>query len=209
MKKLLLLLALNSIYVCSYAQSAFGVKAGVNLATMSLDMDDFGDQVDKTLTPVISASLLGHIELSYAANLTIELGLVQTGAKIKAEDDFLKETINNIRFSPGIAFNVSDQFLIGFSPYVAYAMNGKYEEKADGVTTSETIKGSDFDDEMKVDYGLNCNLNFISNSGFLVSAGYSLGIKDFNAYYNEEYNDNLDPLRNSGIMISIGYLFGY
>ena len=51
----------------------------------------------------------------------------------KAEDDFLKETINNIRFP--IAFNVSDQFLIGFSPYVAYAMNGKYEEKADGVTT--------------------------------------------------------------------------
>ena len=52
---------------------------------------------------------------------------------------------------------------------------------------------------------MNINLNYLIDDAFLISVGYSLGLKDYNAEFNDEY---LDPLTNSGIMISIGYLFG-
>ena len=55
---------------------------------------------------------------------------------------------------------------------------------------------------------MNINLNYLIDDAFLISAGYSLGLKDYNAEFNDEYNADLDPLTNSGIMISIGYLFG-
>ena len=204
MKKLLLLLTMSTIFLFSSAQNSFGIKAGVNLATMSLDEDDFTDGIDKALHPVITVSVLGQIELSYTANLTLELGLVQTGIKTSDDDDnYSSLTYNNVRFSPGIAFNASDEFSIGFGPYLSYLLNGKMKYHYDGDTDSETISADDIDDEMKLDYGLNVNFNYLINDAFLISTGYSLGLKDYNA----EYDDG-DRLTNSGIMISIGYLFG-
>ena len=104
MKKLLLLFTMSCICFYSYGQSAFGIKAGVNLASESVDLDDL--EADKAIHPLITASILGHIELSYSANLTLELGLVQTGVKLVPSDNDIdasyKSILNNIRFSPGI-----------------------------------------------------------------------------------------------------------
>lgn len=130
MKKLLLLLALSSIYVCGFAQSSFGIKTGVNLASMSLDAEDnLGQGWDKAIHPVLSASVLGKIELSYTTNLMLELGLVQRGARFKAEESGLEgeisQTANQILFSPQIAFNASDEFLISIGPYIGHASKVK------------------------------------------------------------------------------------
>tara|TARA_Y100000385_G_C12937575_1_gene569538 strand:+ start:245 stop:892 length:648 start_codon:yes stop_codon:yes gene_type:complete len=214
MKKLFLLLAMSSICICSSAQNAFGIKAGVNLASMSFDVDDeFGSDWNKDIHPLLTASILGKIELSYTANLTLELGLAQRGFKVSYDEDGQEAdasvTINQIQFSPGIAFNASDEFSIGFAPYIGYAtqQQSKVSFDPDPFDESDTDT-SDLDDESKLDYGLNVNLNYLIDDSFLISAGYSLGLKDYNAHNNEEYDLDLDPLTNSGIMISIGYLFG-
>lgn len=207
MKKLLLLFTMSAISICSFAQATFGIKSGVNLASMSYDAPS---GTDRALHPLLTNSFVSHIELSYSANLTLELGLVQTGSKLIDEEnsDFISETYNNVRFSPGIAFNASDEFSIGVSPYISYLLSGTYKIELDGETDTETLTGDDFDDEQKLDYGLNINLNYLIDDAFLISAGYSLGLKDYNAHDNEEYDLDLDPLTNSGIMISIGYFFG-
>ena len=204
MKKLLLLFTIGTISICSFAQATFGIKSGVNLASMSFDYSD--DYYEAALHPLLTSSLVSNIELSYSTNLTLELGLVQTGAKEVNEDDsddFDSFTWNNIRFSPGIAFNASDEFSIGIGPYISYFLSGKYKSGYDGDVDSESIDADDIADEDKVDYGLNLNLNYLIDDTFLISAGYSLGLKDYNADY-----DDSDPLRNSGIMISVGYFFG-
>lgn len=209
MKKLVLLFTISTISICSFAQATFGIKSGVNLASMSLDLDDSG--VEFGLHPVLSASLVSHIELSYSTNLTLELGLVQTGYKLVEKEDsdnWYSETMNNIRFSPGIAFNASDEFSIGISPYISYLLSGSGKSEYEGESESDTYQADDYDDEFKLDYGLNVNLNYLIDDTFLISAGYSLGLKDYNAEFNDEYDADLDPLKNSGIMISVGYFFG-
>jgi len=209
MKKTLLILAISFFTICVSAQTAFGIKAGVNSASMSVDAEDtFGDGWSKAIHPLITASFLTQIELSYRTNLTMELGLVQKGFKIKisegGNDGEVSMTFNQIQFSPGIAFNASDEFSIGLGPYIGYAAKYKLKAKItidgdnDTITDTDT---ADFDDEEKLDYGVNVDLNYVSYNGLLLSAGYSLGLKDYN-------NDSdSDVYTNSGIMISIGYLF--
>ena len=133
---------------------------------------------------------------------------MQKGFKIKisegGNDGEVSMTFNQIQFSPGIAFNASDEFSIGLGPYIGYAAKYKVKSKitidGDNDTSTDT---DDFDDEEKLDYGVNVDLNYVSYNGLLLSAGYSLGLKDYNAEY-----DDADKLTHSGIMISIGYLFG-
>jgi len=211
MKKTLLILAISFFTICVSAQTAFGIKAGVNLATMNFDIEEefLGEYWDRDIHPILTASVLGQIELSYSTNLTLELGLVQRGLKVSFEEgnnsSSIEQRFNQIQFSPGIAFKVLDEFSFGFGPYIGYASKAKIklEVTIDGDTISSE-EDYDLEDEEKLDYGLNANLNYLINNVCLISAGYSLGLKD----YNEQYDDSsLDPLKNRGVMLSVGYLF--
>lgn len=208
MKKLLLLLAMSCICFYSNGQSSFGIKAGVNLASMSGLEDDLDDGFDAAIHPLVAASIVGKIELSYSANLLLELGLVQRGARFTIDDSGaegdLSLTFNQIQFSPSIAFNVSDEFSIGFGPYIGHAteFTTKGSVSYDGDTESYE-EDNDFEKENEIDYGVNVSFNYLIDDSFLISAGYSKGLMD----YNSEY-EGADVSNNSGIMISVGYFFG-
>ena len=167
MKKTLLILAISFFTICVSAQTAFGIKAGVNLASMSYDAEDMmGPGWSKAVHPLITASFLTQIGLSSRTNLTLELGLVQKGAKDSFEEGNQsgrwQNRVNQIEFSPGIAFKASEEFSFGFGPYIGYASNSivKFEVTIDG-DTSSSEEDYDLEDEQKLDYGLNANLNYL------------------------------------------------
>ena len=207
MKKLFLLLSMSCICFYSNGQNAFGIKAGVNLASMSGLEDDLDDGFDASIHPLVAASIVGKIELSYSANLLLELGLVQRGAKFTIDEQGVEGdislTFNQIQFSPGVSFNVSDEFSIAFGPYLGYAseFSTKASVSYDGETESSEDTG-EFDKENEIDYGVNVSFNYLIDDSFLISAGYSKGLMD----YNSEYED-ADVSNNGGIMISVGYFF--
>ena len=205
MKKGLLLALMCVVFVSSSAQNAIGIKAGVNLASMTEDIEgEFGDGWSAAIHPVLTASIIGKVELSYTVNLTLELGLAQRGLKADYDkagtEGEVSLTFNQIQFSPGVAFNVSDEFSIGIGPYVGYATKAKISAKRSegGVEESQSVD-EDFEDEQKLDYGANLNLNYLIDDAFLISTGYSLGFMDYSA---GESSDS-DRVRNSGIMVSI------
>ena len=207
MKKGLLLVLMCVVFVSGSAQNAIGIKAGVNFASMSLDLEDeFGEGVSTAINPLLMASIISKIELSYAVDLILELGLVQRGYKVVADEDGFEAelitTFNQLHFSPGLGFNLSDQFSLGIGPYIGYATKFKDTLKfsEEGIEESEIYK-EDFEDDNKFDYGANFNLNYLIDDALLITTGYSLGIMD---YYEEESSYSV---RNTGIMISIGYLF--
>jgi len=199
---------MSSICICSSAQNAFGIKSGVNLASLSGLDDDLVDGFDAAVYPLLAASIVGKIELSNSANLMLELGLVQRGGKWSMDENGVEGEVsinfNQIQFSPSIAFNVSDEFSIGFGPYLGHAkeFTAKVSAGYDGETESSEETNS-FEKENEIDYGVNINFNYLIDDSFLISAGYSQGLMD----YNSEY-DKADVSNNSGIMISVGYFFG-
>lgn len=206
MKKIILVFALSFITIIGSAQNAFGFKAGVNFASMTMEVPD---DWDRELNPLISVSAIGQFELSYGVNLSLELGLAQRGDKIgysqQGVEAMSKAYINQIVFSPGIAFEASDAFSFGFGPYLGYASTGKSKYTfSDGSIDESNEEDVNLDDDEKLDYGVNVNLNYLLNDVFLISGGYSLGLKDYNAHYD---NSDLEALMNRGVMISFGYMF--
>ena len=203
MKKGLLLVLMCVVFVSGSAQNAIGIKAGVNFASMTVDLEDeFGEGVSKAINPLLTASIISKIELSYAVDLILELGLVQRGLKFDYyEDGFkgeIRTTFNQIQFSPGLGFNLSDQFSLAIGPYLGYATEAKVIAKYSG---EELEESETFADDRKFDYGANLNLNYLIDDAVLISTGYTLGLMDYSK------GESSEPTRNTGIMISIGYLF--
>lgn len=189
MKKTILFLALAAMGSTLSAQ-VFGVKGGVNMASMS-GVDAATPQV------LISGAALASFELSYEMDLTVEVGLTQRGYGHEVLGDM---SFNQIVVSPGVAYNVSDALSVGVAPYVGFASSytgTSTEMSLTGVTSTE--EEMDFSDDDKMDYGVNLNLNFVLNDAILLSGGYSYGLK--------EYNADIMPMKNNGIMVSVGYLF--
>ena len=200
---------MGSICICSSAQNAFGIKSGVNLASLSGFDDELSDDFDAAVYPLLSVSIVGKIELSYSANLMLELGLVQRGGKWSMDENGVEGEVsvnfNQIQFSPSIAFNVSDEFSIGFGPYLGHATEFTAKGSASfiGGETESYEETNGFEKENELDYGVNVYFNYLIDDSFLISAGYSKGLMD----YNSEYVD-ADVSNNSGIVISVGYFFG-
>ena len=208
MKKSLLFIALITMASTVSAQ-VFGIKAGVNLASMTLDIDEeFGDDVEKSIFPLLNISAIGAFELSQTVDFTLEIGLIQRGMKISMDDGEFEgsftSTFNQFMFSPGIAVKPVQNCSIGFGPYIGYANKLKSTESfTDGTDSEETTYREEFDEDEKIDYGLNLSLNYLINDTFLISGGYSLGLKDY--YEDSDYDEG--SLMNRGVLLSVGYLF--
>jgi len=208
MKKSLLFIALITMASTVSAQ-VFGIKAGVNLASMTLDIDEeFGDDVEKSIFPLLNISAIGAFELSQTVDFTLEIGLIQRGMKISMDDGEFEgsftSSFNQFMFSPGIAVKPAQNCSIGFGPYIGYANKLKSTESfTDGTDSEETTYREEFDEDEKIDYGLNLSLNYLINDTFLISGGYSLGLKDY--YEDSDYDEG--SLMNRGVLLSVGYLF--
>ena len=119
--------------------------------------------------------------------------------------------------------------LEGFAgPAFALALGGKskFETDYSGVSTSETFtikSGKDPQDPNNPSYtntdghinplniSLNFGIDYKFDNGFLIQAGYNLGLSNINPHYS---NSNLESHRNdyitkaSAFNLAIGYLFG-
>jgi Outer membrane protein beta-barrel domain len=132
----------------SFAQVAFGVKAGLNLSNMQLSGDD---DDDAKAAVGFNAGLI--IEAPISEKFTIRTGLEiqKKGFKSNFSDSTfsLKASVSPIYAQIPVVFAYTgSSFYVGAGPYLGVGVAGKSKVKSSGLGS-----GFDFDDTEKIKFG--------------------------------------------------------
>lgn len=179
-KNLLLLAAALGIATASYAQTSYGLKGGVTFPKLSLT----GGSMSYTSDAATGFYLTGYADVPVASNFSFQPGisLQNKGGKfttdeyIDFETDATSGTVNlmyievplnfvyNIPAGPGNVF-------LGAGPYAAYGVSVK--AKTGSLSESGTFNEMDLN---AFDAGVNFLGGYRLSNGFLINAGYGLGL---------------------------------
>lgn len=219
--KLLLVLLLLSGFITVYAQEyspfQFGVKAGGNLYSTAMNIEDIAA---KKLKIGYQVGLTGEYEFSESFYLQSGLFFVTKGVRIKGsgESSHWSQSIGlqylqlPVLATYKIELIEDTKIFFNAGPYVAYGIRGKSSRKdrfIDSTRADEKGKLDSFgDNRMKrFDFGLKYSIG-MEFEKFLFEWSYELGLKDI-----EEKNNEISPIfdnkhfKNQGLSLSVGYKF--
>src|SRR4030095_475077 len=211
---LVVLFTLTISYSAFSQQSRAILKAGVNLANVSIT--DNGNIDDANMLTSFQVGLLGDIHVT--SLLYFQPGLVFTGkgSKIEigrpSENLYMKQTSNPFyievpaNFVIKLPFNNESHFFVGAGPYGAIGIAGKAKSDANvlGFTSSSehNIEFSNDDPSTfgaeegaglgvlkRFDYGLNGIIG-IEGKKLVLSAGYGLGLAKLQSGSNSGEDNN-------------------
>ncbi len=208
MKKTILVLFAAALSFAVSAQT-FGVKAGLNMSSMSYgsDLDAFSDEANSLIGFSLGAT--AAFELSDVIDLDASLAFIQKGNSVSFGDDDLKTRFNFIELTPMAAYNITEELAIMAGPYIGFAISGTQDAlEIDLFSGESTVTSEDIDFDASeintLDYGLNIGVSYILNEMIDIRAGYSLGLADMNA---ADQGDLDLSQKNNGIYFTVGYLF--
>jgi len=201
MKKLFLFIAVGLFVINTNAQDKptsdegvkFGVKAGVNFATIT--GDDTEDVKSKT-----GFHIGGVVEIPISDAFSVQPELLYSSQGAKEDSDFGEGKLNLDYINVPIMakYYVSEGFSLEAGPQVGFLINSKLEFEGE----SEDIK----DETTGIDFGLNFGVGYKMETGLNFGVRYNLGLSniwDFSDF------DGLDEFNNKNgvFQISIGYMF--
>lgn len=199
MKKILLSLGAALLLAAgAQAQTSWGLKAGVNLGKYS----NYGDD-QKNNT---SFHVTGFADLPVASNFSIQPGVSLQGKGTRFFEDY--EGIGNAEFSRNVmSIEVpvnavywipagTGSVFLGAGPYIGFNVSGKEKLKGDlGGFAGETEWDLDFsgdDRDMNViDAGANFMAGYKLANGFLINAGYNLGLTQLVPGFDERVSNRV------------------
>lgn len=196
------------------AQSGAQLKAGVNLANVSVDND--GNVDDANMLTSFQVGIVGDVHL--ASVLYFQPGILFSGkgSKIEigrpTENFYAKQTTNPFyievpaNFVIKLPFNTESHFFVGAGPYAAIGVAGKAktEKKVlnftsnsdnkivfsnDDPTTFNEEEGTGLGVIKRFDYGVNGLLG-IEGKKLVLSAGYGLGLAKLQSGSNSSADNN-------------------
>ncbi|SKC00076.1 Outer membrane protein beta-barrel domain-containing protein [Sphingobacterium nematocida] len=211
MKKVLLTLGVALLTaVGAQAQVSYGLKAGVNLGKFS-NVPDAVKDYQKNNT---SFYVTGFADLPVASQFSIQPGisLQGKGEKFKYDGNNLDGSSSTNLMSIEIPVNAvyyiptgsSGSVFLGAGPYVGFNVSGK--DKWDGTTPigsasgdSDVKFGSADDETKRVEAGANFMAGYKLSNGFLINAGYGLGLTAL--------NNSGDSRSNRVLSFGVGFQF--
>ncbi len=208
MKKLLLsALFIFAIAFSADAQTRFGVKAGLNIASQSYSSNSGGTK--PTMSSVIGFHVGGFAEIGISKGFYVQPGLYLSSKGAKAKFGSAEATATpmyleipvNFGYAIDIAEGAKLHFLTG--PYLAYGIGGNIKTKGTGADESKSIKwGSDKNnsDLKPMDFGWNVGAT-VEYKSFLFGLQYGLGLSNIAVGDGETSKNNV-------LGISVGYVFG-
>lgn len=213
-KKIVLLCAAILIFapiVMSQTQSTFGIRAGVNFQNINgKDVD--GDDLENNITTGFHGGV--NVEIPVGIDFYIQPGLLFStkGAELNNSDDKISlsylEIPINLLYKPALG---QGKLLLGFGPYLAYAIGGKYKPAS----------GSDEDIEFqgtvgladppgfyarRFDAGANLLFGYELANNLSLQLNAQLGLVKINPEYEIIPNDETS-MKNTGFGVSVGYRF--
>ncbi len=217
LKNYLSLIVLLIITTASYAQ-IFGIKAGVNLSTMSLKDNNGNYSDDFKMNPGFHVGVTGEFPLTEIFSFETGLLLSTKGLKINQVEDIplgpttvLKGKMNllylDIPFTAKAYFDIGSTKIYGlFGPYLGMGVSGKnkYEITGEGETRTgeKNISwGSEENDYKRLDYGLTAGSG-VEIKSIQIGLFYSLGLANIS---NQSVNGR--KFSNRILGITVGYRF--
>ncbi|RYF98851.1 MAG: PorT family protein [Chitinophagaceae bacterium] len=222
MKKLsLVVIGALGFFTASMAQSqsvqvggtTFGVRAGLNLQNIN-GRDAGDDKLENKLVPRFHVGV--NAEIPVAPEFYVQPGILFSTKGTKFENGAGDPTLNlsyievpiNVLYKPVVG---NGKLLVGFGPYVAYGIGGKY--KTDGDDTKVKFKGKvkSGDDPNVVyfkpfDAGANLLFGYEFSNRFSAQLNAQLGLVNINSDY-DLIPDTDARSANTGFGVSVGYRF--
>ena len=205
-----LTLALIAIASSADAQSTkgatgFGLRAGVNFQNHN-GKDVNGNKLDYKLNTGFHAGVTADMPVAPDYFLQPALLYSKKGAEYANENKLILSYIElpvNFLYKPVLA---DGRLLLGFGPYAAYAISGKYKPSTgpaadinfDESATSPSFKRFDAGANFLAGYELANHLSFQLNA--------QLGLLDINRKSPTILNDQ-SSVKNTGFGVSLGYTF--
>lgn len=226
MKRLILISALALPGFMANAQTAFGVHAGANFATVKSEV---GNETNTSDTRTgFTIGVVGDADFGSSVSFRPELNFIQKGGKeestsvnggftTRSTNDLM---LNYIQLSPNFVYNIpagSGKFFLGLGPEFSLGIGGKnkFTTTTTGGSTTITTEGKTdvkFDGDetpadnkfhlKSFDFGGNLLAGYTMRNGFLVSAGYTLGFANI---LPDNNSDN--TFKNRGFNVKVGFMF--
>jgi hypothetical protein len=200
MKKIYLAVILLLVVVIgSYAQSAFGIKAGLNLASEYSRTDNQSATTD--ITPNFHVG--GYYDAVVSSGFSVQSGLLLQGkgGKYKTYDG---SALTNKRLYLEVPINLlgrvkagAGDVFFGGGPYLAYGISAKVKS---GQQAVDLDWGGGYDKLNPLDAGLNFLVGYRFVNGLVFNLGNGIGLENI-------YNSNTGTRRNRISSISVGYEF--
>jgi len=189
MKKLLFVLLIVSICNMAVSQEiSFGVKGGVNFASLTGDTSGLESR---------TAFHFGIVsEFTISEKFSIQPELLYSAQGTKADDEELKLNYLNI---PVLAkYYLAEGLSLEAGPQIGLLLSAKTEfDGADEEDIEDLFRD--------IDFGVNFGLGYKLDNGLNFSARYYLGIANVYDWIGD-FIDDIE-IRNGVFQISIGYLF--
>lgn len=209
MKKLIFVTLLTLISMTAFTQVRFGVKSGVNLASL------IGDDFEKT--DIRTSGVFGvfvKFNLSKFIEFQPEILYSMQGAKISTSfdswtggkygvDEAFKLEFINIPLM--MKFFIINGLSIQVGPQVGFLSSAKYNAKSWSTAESHTIyeKGNHY--EFKgIDFGFNFGFGYDLKMGLGVDLRYNLGLRPIADYH---YDDAEADGKNRMLQCTASYAF--
>lgn len=209
------------IAVQSQAQG-LGIRGGVNF--QNINGKDFeGDQLDNDLITGFHAGVL--IEGQVVPTFYLQSGLLYSVKGAKNKSEFLGVSATNttktgylelpihLVFKPALG---NGHIILGFGPYIGYALNGKYTyeiggDKTDGdIKFQKTVDANDSDEEFymkRFDAGGNLFFGYEFAGGLSFQLNTQLGMIKINPEDDRITSDDT-KWNNTGFGLSAMYRIG-
>ena len=193
----------------------YGIKAGVNFATVSLSGNDVDSEDEDELKSQTSFMIGGLVDIPVGTSFSVQPGLTLSGKGSKSEfseTGFSSKEQTNVMYLevPVNAVYKIGGIYLGAGPYAAFALSGKqkWEENMDGEVDKEEedLKfGNDpeEDDLRKGDFGINFLAGYQLTNGFNVGVNYGLGLNNI----LPDFEDSDYKAKNRVFSVTLGFSF--
>jgi len=211
MKSLMKFLTICFVFFYSLsiqAQTTFGVRAGVNIATVNFEADGLDVSPDSRVGLTIAG--IANIGITETFSVQPEVHFIQKGYKITLEflGETLEETLklNYLEIPIHAKYKFGQENVGGFvmaGPAIGFALNGEAESCDGGDCVSEDLEFDDDDGFNRFEVGLSVGGGVTIGSNFFVDIRYVLGLTNL-------AEDDADGTKatNRGFQIGAGYMFG-
>lgn len=189
MKKLLLLFVCAASFAGAQAQANFGLKAGLNIASFTGDVEDVKSKIG------FNVGGFAELPLASAFSLRPEVVFSSQGAKAEGEGEDVSLNLGYLNVPVLGKWTSESGFFAETGPQVGFLLNAKVKADNVDVDMKDYYKSIDFSWAFGIGY------EFAPNLG--VNGRYNLGLSNIAAESEGE-----GSIKNSVIQVGLFYKFG-
>ncbi|MEL7589574.1 MAG: porin family protein [Prolixibacteraceae bacterium] len=211
------ILVLAASFAVAQDRPSFGILGGMNFQNLNGKAAN-GDKLENDMQLGFHGGV--NVQIPVAPEFYFQPGLMYTtkGAKNSEGSLTSKIKLNYIEMPLNFVYKAplgNGFFMLGFGPYLAYAVSGNVETKGGSVTLDQDIE---FTNEVKsgdplltpyykaFDAGAGIFAGYESAGGLFLQLNTQLGLLNINPEY-EGMTDDDSAVKNTGFGLSLGYRF--